>query len=414
MEEELCPLEDRRSAAELSLKLAVVHFTTITAYCHLLSMRGEPTKVICKKITVFFIFPGFIIVQHVMAILAIFSAFVWVRFKKLQDSTLLRSSLKRAPFILFGAIDQHDSQSRVHSSDEESKVKTIGRVIVVLALSAQCIGSCIIFARRYQHDATTIGDWRVLELAIAALLISLLTVVHLLWHPAQRASLKSHNNHLTYLDATLLYHWGLGVLTLVDSDPSKDPRRKWLRESIRIFFNVPTTFGAYWLQPWEVRKPIMQLMQLFFSGGLVGMTGIFDYKSAFCDECSSTGRLVFEIIASLNQIVFFTMTLISSAILLLVVSVNAFPGKWRVVRWWWVLLRMLVLILLGPLSWALDSILCFLFFVAISFPVWNLILFLSQIGHSVVQLIRLANWPTDLECPLLWSDPDANFLWHLM
>lgn len=180
MEEELCTLDDRRSAAELSLKLAVVHFTTIAAYCHLLSMRGEPTKVICRKMTIFFIFPGSIIIQHVVAILAIFSAFVWVRFKKLQDSTLLRSSLKRTPFVLFGAIDQHDSQSRLHSSDEESKVKIIGRVIVVLALGAQCIGSCIIFARRYQHDATTIGDWRVLELAIAALLISLLTMVHLL------------------------------------------------------------------------------------------------------------------------------------------------------------------------------------------------------------------------------------------
>lgn len=95
----------------------------------------------------------------------------------------------------------------------------------------------------------------------------------------------------------------------------------------------------------------MQLIQLLFSGGLVGMTGIFDDKSTFCDECSCTGRLVFEIVAFLNQIILFTMTMISSAILMLVVSVNAFPGNWRVVRWWRVLLRLLVLIPLGPLSW---------------------------------------------------------------
>lgn len=49
MEAELCPLDDRRSAPEVSLKLAVVRFTTITAYCHLLSTRGEPTVWICIK-----------------------------------------------------------------------------------------------------------------------------------------------------------------------------------------------------------------------------------------------------------------------------------------------------------------------------------------------------------------------------
>lgn len=418
MEAELCPLDDRRSAAEISLKLAVVHFTTITAYCHLLSMRGEPTKVICRKMTVFFIFPGSIIIQHVMAILAIFSALILVRFKKPQDSTLLQSSLKRALFILFGAIDQRPSESRLHNSDEESMIKIIGRVIVVLALSAQCVGSCIIFARRYQHDATTIGDWRVLELAIAALLISLLTVVHLFWHPASRLNLndileQSRNNHLTYLDATLLYHWG--VPALVDSDSEKkDLRMRLQRESIKIFFNAPTTFGAYRVQPWEVRESTTQIVKLFSFGGVVGTTGIFAYKSTICDTCASTGRLGFEIVASVNQIVFIITTIIASAILLRIVSAKAFPGTWKVVRWWRVLLRLLVLMPLGLLTWGLVSISSVLFLVSLVFPFWELIIFLSLTGHFAIQLIVLANWPTDLECPLLWSDPNANFLWHLM
>jgi hypothetical protein len=38
----LCPLEERRSRAEILVKLFVVYFTTIMAFCHLMSVRGEP------------------------------------------------------------------------------------------------------------------------------------------------------------------------------------------------------------------------------------------------------------------------------------------------------------------------------------------------------------------------------------
>lgn len=301
MDAEFCSLDDRRGAAEISLKLAVVHFTTMTAYCHLLSMRGEPTKVICRKMIVFFIFPGSIIIHHALAIIAILSAFLLVRFKKLQSSVLLQASLKRAPFILFGAINQHPSHPKVKISNGECVAKIIGRVIVVLALSAQCIGSCIIFARRHQHDATTIADWRVFELAIAALFISLLTVVHLLWHPALRLNLdeifeQSQNNHLTYLDTMLLYFWGVPAPV----DTSKDERTKWLRRAIGVYSNAPTTFAAYWAQPLKARKEINSLLHLFSRGGLLGTLDILAYENTICPQdfstgqCNSFGRLVLK------------------------------------------------------------------------------------------------------------------------
>jgi len=37
----LCPLEERRSGAETLVKLLVVYFTTVVAFCHLMSIRGE-------------------------------------------------------------------------------------------------------------------------------------------------------------------------------------------------------------------------------------------------------------------------------------------------------------------------------------------------------------------------------------
>lgn len=417
MEAELCPLDDRRSATELSLKLGVVHFTTMTAYCHLLSMRGEPVKVICRKMIIFFIFPGSIIIQHAMAILAILSAFPLVRLKKLQDSALLQSSLGRAPFILFGAINQQPSQPKENISNGESIAKIIGRILVVLALSAQCIGSCIIFARRYQHDATTISDWRVLELAIAALFICLLTMVHLFWHPELRLDLNDileqfRNNRLTYLDTMLLHFWG--VPTLVDSGSSKDERRKWLRRAVGAYFNTPTTLAAYWLQPWESRKTDKALVKLFSSGGLVGTLDVLGYESTICDQCTSTGRLGFEIGASLNQIFFFAMSIMASLAAFRIISVNVVPARWKAARWWTILLQVLILMPLGLFTWGLVIVLGILVCISLLSPLLIAFMFVSCLSYLVLELLVLANWPTDLACPLLWSDPNANFLWHLM
>lgn len=415
MAAQLCPLDDRRSAAEISLKLAVVHFTAMTAYGHLLSIRGEPTRVICRKMVLFFVYPGSIIVHHVMAALAIVSAYLLVRFKKRRNSASLRSSLKRAPAVLFGAIDRHPLQLRLHSSDEESMVKIMGRITVVLALVAQCIGSCIIFARRYQHDATTIGDWRVLELAIATLLISLLTVVHLLWRPALRLNQhdifeRSYSNQLSHLDATLLYLHEVPVLD--ESTSNKDRRTILQRECLGLLFNASTMIGAYWAQPWGARKQLNRSIRLTFSGGLVGTLGIFGYKTTICDECAY--RVVFEIAISIVQIYCFTATVVSSAGILREFFAKAIMGKFKSVGWCGVLLRLLVLVLLAVLALGLVSVLLFSFCMIHFFPFWVVYMFGLRVFELVYQIIVLASWPTDLQCPLLWSDPKANVLWHLM
>lgn len=423
MDAEFCSLDDHRSAGEISLKLAVVHFTTMTAYCHLLSMRGEPTKVICRKMVIFFIFPGYIIIYHAMAILAILGAFLLVRFRKLQDSALLQTSLKRAPFILFGAINQQSSQPKVNISNGESVAKIIGRIMVVLALSAQCIGSCIIFARRHQHDAITIADWRVLELAIAALFISLLTVVHVLWHPDLRLNLdetfeQAQKGHLTYLDKILLHF--LGVAAPVDSGSSKDERTKWLRRAIGVYFDAPTTVAAYWAQPLEARKRTNSLLNLFSSGGLLKNLHIIPHKSTFCDQgastrqCSSAGKLGFKILASVNQILFFTISIMYTAVLLRVISAKVFRARWKAVRWWRILLQVLILVPGGVLTWALVSFLSIVALLGVGFPLWIVFMFFFHMPVLVFELIVLAYWPTELACSLLWSDPNANFLWHLM
>lgn len=415
MEAEPCPLDDRRSASEVSLKLAVVHLTTMTAYCHLLSMRGAPAKIIFKKMIVFFIFPGSIIIQHVIAILAIVSTVVLVQFKTPLDSASLQSSLKRAPSILFGAIDQHPLDPRPQSSNEQGTLKIMGRIIVVLALGAQCVGSCVVFARRYRHDAATIADWRVLELAIAALLICLLTVVHLLWHPALRTTSdkilqQSHDSHLTYLDRILLH--ARGMPAPVDSGSSKYTQSRWWRQISEHCFRVPTFLGAYWMLPEHAREVALFSVKNLTFGGFVGKLSMNAGLSPACDSCSSS--LSLEIMACWFQAMFLVLVIFCSATTVRELLALGFPGEFMPVRWWSILLWLLIFFPLSVLFVGLASVLCGLVLLGELLPLWIFAVFGQQMINLVFQLLRLEYWPTDQECPLLWSDPNANVLWHLM
>lgn len=406
MEAELCPLDDRRSAAEIWLKLAVVHFTTMTAYCHLLSMRGEPTRAICTKTMLFLFCPGSIIIQHILAILAFVGAYVVVQFINLKDSTPLQLPLKRALVILFGRIDRCSSQSALRNSDgRRSVIKTIGRLTVVLALTTQSIGSCIIFVRRHKHDAATLGDWRVLELAIAALLISLLTVVYLLWEPTLRLSPHetaqlSHHRHRTYLDAVLLYLRGMPAPT--DSDACESIRARFRQDFIRIVLDAPTIIGIFCTQPWIARREMVRVLRSFLPGGLVGVLSIFG-----CDGCGI--RAENKPMEAVCQAAFFVTTVSPSTMLVLTASANTLRKRKRI-GWPQALLQVLGFILIGLLSWGLLALIFVLSYIMAA-PSFT---FISLVLDLIEQLELLAAWPTDLECPLLWSDPKANFLWHLM
>lgn len=418
MEAELCPVDNRRSVAEILLKLAVVHFTTITAYCHLLNIRGEPKRVICRKTILFFICPSSIIIQHILALLILASVSVLIQFTNINKVTPLQASLKRAPIILFGKVDNqsYPSQSTLHSSDKRSMIQTIGRVTVVSALAAQCIGSCIVFTHRYKHDAATLSDWRVFELAIAALLISLLTLVYLLWEATLQLSSHDafdlsqrpfsawlnvpHRRHRTYLDTTLFYLRDVPAPTGTYSHETT--RRKLQRESLRTVFDAPTIISLFCTHPWRARRLLFSALRLFIHGGLIEAPDMFG-----CAECAV--RSGNKHLVAFCQAVFFVTTVSMSAVMVLPAPANTFR-EWKRIGWSQTLLQILVLLILGLISWGLFALVYLLAFVLVlpSFTVTSLA------SDLVQQLKTLATWPTDLKCPLLWSDPKANFLWHLM
>lgn len=416
MEAELCPLDNRRSVAEILLKLAVVHFTTITAYCHLLSLRGEPSRVICRKIILLFICPISIIIQHILAILIIAGTTILIQFTK--DPIALQTSLKRASAIIFGKVNQYDpSQLTLRNSVRKSVTKTIGRVAVVSALSAQCIGSCIIFVRRYRHNATTLSDWRVLELAIATLLTSLLTVVYLLWEETLRLSshdtcdlsqrpihicfnVPGHRRRRTYLDTILFYLRDVPEPTA--SYSRERTRGKFQRDSFRTVLDAPTIISLFCTQPWRARRLLFSALRVFIPGGLIERLGIFR-----CDECA-VGSGYNHAVATC-QAAFFITTVSVSAMLVLPAPTNTLR-EWKRTGRSQIMLQVIALLLMGLLSWALCILVYFLGFVLV-LPFFT---FTSLVSDLVEQLKPLATWSVDLECPLLWSDPKANFLWHLM
>lgn len=413
MEAELCPLDDRRSASEVSLKLAVVHFTTITAYCHLLSVRGEPTGLICIKAVLFLLCPVSIIIQHVLAVLVVVGAYVLVRFEIPRDPRPLQSSLRRAPFIFFGRIDPSHSKSRLRSSEGDSVVKSIGRVIAVLALTVQCIGSCVIFARRRERGAVTLADWRVLEFATASLLVSMLTVAYLLWGPALRLSPRetialADSSRRTYLDTALLYLRHVPAPT--EADLPDDKWTQFRRHFPRLVFSSTIIFGVFCVQPWTSGMALASVKPLFFSGGMIRELRIFGSRHTECDGCV-TGFFS-NCIASIFQSVFLTLS-ICLATTIYMREARDYSYQVLRIRPRQVVLRRVAVIPIGIVVWGLIFHTMF-FCLSVFSPPWDIYMFVSQTKEMVEQLVMLAAWPTDRECPLLWSDPKANVLWHLM
>src|ERR1700712_3329507 len=134
----LCPHENRRSIAELACKTFVVHFTTVVAFCHLLSIRGQWT--FTWKLVYYTLAPWYIFVQHALALSLIAVTFLVNFFLPATK----KISTRRALRWLFGTIQQKTPDSSTDNSSSwciSQSYANIGRVIVAAAFMTQCAGS---------------------------------------------------------------------------------------------------------------------------------------------------------------------------------------------------------------------------------------------------------------------------------
>ncbi|KAK4543553.1 hypothetical protein LTR36_005448 [Oleoguttula mirabilis] len=190
---DLCPLDTRRTSAELVVKLFIVHFTTLSAYCHLLSIRGEP--VVSWKLAFYFLEPfsafGYYAISTIIVAAAagLYLTQPDQRHKEVKlsvASILLGSIPEQDEQTLPQVASGHASSSRLHADRYgiQSKWKKAGRMLLATALLAQCLCTMVLYNRRRAHDALTFADERVLALACSSILTALIWLAVLIRLPA--------------------------------------------------------------------------------------------------------------------------------------------------------------------------------------------------------------------------------------
>lgn len=78
-------------------------------------------------------------------------------------------------------------------SSTTKKFKKFGRLLVILALEAQCIGAIVLYSRRRKQGAVTRADRRVFELAYGGVVITLLTIGVVVKLPLFRKKVSDRN-----------------------------------------------------------------------------------------------------------------------------------------------------------------------------------------------------------------------------
>lgn len=362
---ELCPLDSRRSTHELWSKLALTHFTSIFAFCHLHSIRGE--RIIGSKLVFYFICPYVICLQHGLALLILFCAScIDLVMEGLETSRLFaRARLK----TLFGPDDQHpDPSDDYHFSNKErlpmslahpqvtlswSTANVIGRLVVVLLFCVQCIGSIILFVRRCRHNAVTESDYRVLEIACGGLTIAISTLLFLVGQLyLYREEDMPHSK----------YHcWSVWAISCLRDSPGT---------------NYENLFGLLVL--FALRSVMASLIFAFKP-----TTQAFSISDSFISSPFSRILLLCILVAMLSLGYPFIRSENNSWIC-------TYLNNLKVGVMW-------VLVCLGEIM--------FIFMLVDGYFTWS----------SISTNIRnLQEWPTNATCPGHWQDPWASWLWNLI
>ncbi len=141
IERELCPWSERRLPREMYIKLFVVHFTVIGSYAHLMHLRRERRYIFSLLLILACPIAGMALL--VSPLTALLVQMIICR----GDRTILNQSIG----ILIGrAVKDEDTDKQetgLHWPPEIS-FKLIRRIVVQLALLAQCIASIWLFSRR--------------------------------------------------------------------------------------------------------------------------------------------------------------------------------------------------------------------------------------------------------------------------
>ncbi|KAH7321767.1 hypothetical protein BKA65DRAFT_512972 [Rhexocercosporidium sp. MPI-PUGE-AT-0058] len=367
---DLCSIDGRRTSKELYIKIFVVHFIVITAYCHLLSVRSE--NVISWRPLHFFITTLNVIVKLGSGLIAIVLAYCYTFVSNAETlSSPFSLLLGDVSHINRGATNYCPLSTSSHPPrgnvfpDSNKLAQTIGRVLVVLAFKVQCIGALILYHRRRQHDAVTQTDQRIFELSCSGLVIAITTLGVILKIPVFR----KRTPHIigTVLETVILY------LRVEQIDT-----HRYTLDFDTFVREIPPTKSFY-------KENALSLL-IFVASSRFDLLGAMK-RVAAGDFIKSNPESVFWPEDT-------TLFMLLLALYLIVVM-----RVLCVYRWFG-----LEDIRDGITAVAFLSCFCFV-------PVYMVTV--RDFWRMFKQIRELEAWPVDVECPMLWSDPYANYIWWL-
>lgn len=382
---DLCPLDGRRSSTEMWTKLFVVHFTTISFFCHLLSIRKEP--IFTPKLILYILNPLVLLLHYGLALCAIILAQCFCSSVRYQDPV-------QALRWLFGTIARETgpdydlisslprasrTESQLRRKRRDKLWKRIGRIAVTLAFLAQCIGAIFLYQRRQRKNAAAITDRIVFELACSGILTSLLALLFLAKVPIFSSPVPDiPEDQKTTLDRVVLYlryTWKSSLVALTSPDGGNAIQPFLL--SGTLSFAILEVFGKL-----NTGDAFFKTLGVVFHLENLDSTEI---SSLWVEELA-LGLGLFLSIASFGLMVYARIEDGEIS--------DACPMIFSYICISWFIFLILFIITLGFL--------------------WVFLWWCRQLHEVQAEIQTLAAWPTTLPCPpQLWSDPLASWVWML-
>ncbi|QDS76838.1 hypothetical protein FKW77_003096 [Venturia effusa] len=389
MAEPACPLQDRQTTAEFVVKLFIVHFTTVAAYLHLLSLRKE--RLLTVRPVLYVIAPLSFLVHHLLAVLA---ACVLMLSRSLISKEVpdWNADVVRPLRWLLGAIpDREENYQAIGMTPEQSKnteklAKRIGRIVVVLAFITQCAATIFLYARRRNHapESITRVDQYVLKLALAGVFVGVLTIGTITGFSLFKAP-HSGDHALSASERTILF---LGNRR----EPENGSVEKTNATGLIVLRYAFTFFICFYVLLAEGKLDLLATIKMKWE----------DYKM-------STRRRRGTV--DIEDLLLFYTPIFGSIVGMTLASRIVAPHARKsrrpgLAETWCSYLACLVIL---PFAVALGLLVCFSIFGSLAVLPIGVRDYVRLFG----QVIGFRTWPQDAACPMLWKDSMADWVWAL-
>jgi hypothetical protein len=412
--EPLCPLDERRTKTELLIKLCVVHFTTLSAFFHLLNIRGE--YLLSPRPIFYICVPLSFIAQHVIAGAALILRIplVCIRDRRFPDSEsdIVRPVKWLTAKLKDGLIESGPRQiTNSRYRLPERAARGLGHVLVTTAFIIQCSASLFLYHRRKTHAPESIAlvDEKIFELAVSGALVAFLTLGVTLRIP------------------------GFRILNAAQGPRSRIEKIMICLGHRRAAATVCSNQGTIFCD-WHISPVICFVALSIISCAVLHASGKVDpFQELHCiyirfrfpdadDDCPKAGFLFtldFMFASAAGGVAASSVMGLSIPFLADYVFLNrlidhprlSFCEEWIGYVWF---------LLCGAIMTPFFLIAIIFFFFVLFYPIYLIIgLFrvfsvgITDYSRIFTQLNEWQDWKEDVPCPVLWKDPMADLVWWL-